>query len=514
MKKIIKSIKLRVISFLATYIRRINSPQKYKTLDFLCQYLGCDVELNEKAEALRDIVITQVCTMSSWYFPKNCICLIYRNPVYKANDNDYKLYASQAIKRGAAVLISDKSYDDYPCIVSNNPFETYARLCRYYRDLSHVSVTVVSGSIGKTTVKNMIGEVYKMKYKLSYTSSNLNTKTVIGFAAQHIPNWAERLLQEIHEGEPNETKYSSEILHPSLFVITPIDKSHYVYFGDEEKIVEEVCSITEYMTKDGAIIVNIDEFSRFDLLKGKKVITISMSNREADFYSENVTVDIDGLSFWVIEKRTRMSNKIVLKNIFALHNVSCALYAYAVGVHEGITPNDIVVGLSHFRPSGVRQNVLKTKDNVLVYADCYNAVGRSMKSAIETASNIPIKGKRIAVIGDVEECGEVSEEMHMEILNYANSSKFDVLYTIGEKMRKALGAIILRDSLENKHFQNIDSLAFELKHIVCSGDLVLFKASHASNLGECIVKVWPDLVKDVEENSGEANNWELNSLLY
>lgn len=513
-KKFIGRIYKTIIYSLSTYIRRKRSPEKYKSLDFLCKYLGNDIQLNDKAKDLRNMVVSQVCTSFSWYFPKNSICLVYINPVYTEAYKNCERYADQAIKKGAAVLLSNKSFDNYPCIVSNNPFETYARLCRYYRDLSSVSVTVVSGSIGKTTIKNMIGEVYKMKYRTHYTSSNLNTKTVIGFAAQHIPHWAERLLQEVHEGEPDETKYSSEILHPSLFVVTPIDKSHYVYFGDEEKMIREVCSITEYMTDEGVVIVNIDDFYRFDLLNGKKIITISLDKNEADYRATSVVLDHDGLHFSIIEKQTGNIYGVRLHNMFALHNVLCALYAFAAGRYENIAPKEIVIGLSRFKPSGVRQNLLKTDDGILVYADCYNAVGRSMKSAIETVSAFPVKGKRYAVLGDIEEGGEISEMMHVEIMRYMNSSKFDVLYTIGDKMEKAISAVKIRQTLKYRHYHDVNSLVDTLKRQIKSGDIVLFKASHASNLSDCILRVWPQFAKEVNINREEAKRWKRNSLFY
>ena len=506
-------LKSKAITVSAECVRRLTHSEKYVSLDVLCRYLGDGVVLNDKAKGLRKTIITQVCTKNSWYIPRNCAFLIYRNPVY--NDDDTETNADLAIERGAAVLITNREYKDYPCMISSNPLETYARLCRFYRELARdLSVIAISGSIGKTTVKNMIVEVCKMKYKSWYTSSNMNTKEVVGFTAQHIPNWAERVIQEIHEGEPNETQFVSEILCPDILAITPIEKSHLLYFGDADKIVEEVCSITKKMRENGRVIVNIDEFNRFDLLNDKTVVSISIIDSTADFYADNIQVDTGGLSFSVHEKSNGDAYSVRLNSIFALHNVSCALYAIAAGRIDGIEKNDIIQGLSHFRQRGVRQNILKAEDGVIIYADCYNAIDRSMKSAIDTASSFNVKGNRIAVLGDIEECGDQSDSIHKDIINYINQSVFDVLYVFGRKMAKAVDSSIIRDSLEHRCFQSLDDLAKAIKKRVSADSLVLFKGSHANNLGDCIIKVWPQFTNEVKYYDKVSRRWKEKSLFY
>ena len=507
-------LKNKTLTIVAKYVRRFRSRDKYVSLEALCEYLGGSVALNDKAKAFRKTIITQVCTKNSWYIPKNCAFLIYRNPVYNNDDTD--LNADYAMKKGAAVLITNRSYKDYPCMVCSNPLEVFARLCRFYRELaSDLSVIAVSGSIGKTTVKNMIAEVCKMKYKAWYTSSNMNTKEVVGFTVQHVPRWAERLIQEIHEGEPNETQFVAEILSPDILAITPIEKSHLQFFGEADKIVEEVCSITKKMRENGRVIINIDEFNRLDLLNGKRIVSISVKNAAADFYADNIQINTDGISFTVHEKSNGDSYLVRLNSVFARHNVSCALYAIAYGRIDGIDKESVIYGLSHFKQRGVRQNFLKAENGVLVYADCYNAIDRSMKSAIDTVTSLSnVKGKRIAVLGDIEECGDQSDLIHSDIINYVNMSDFDVLYVIGGKMAKAVGAATLRASLEYRCFQSLDDLAAALKTIVEAEDLVLFKGSHANNLGDCIVKIWPQFSDEVNYYSGVANEWKLRSLFY
>ena len=305
------------------------------------------------------------------------------------------------------------------------------------------------------------------------------------------------------------------MLSPDIAVITAIDKSHISRFNNPEGITIEVCAITKHMKDDGVVIINIDEFTRFDLLNGKKTITISTVSKEADFHAEDIQVLESGLHFRIIVKESNESYSITLNNIFAKHNVICALYAFAAGFYNHAEPANMVKALSSFKTEGARQNIIKTENDIVIYADCYNAIARSIESAIDAASNIPIKGKRIMVLGDIEEAGDISDTMHQETVELVNKSNFDVLLTLGEKMKKAVVSTTFRDSLYVQHFTSISELSTKIKEIVNNGDLILFKASNASNLSSCIKIVWPKVYEKMFDSFiKEYNNFRRNSLLY
>lgn len=506
MKNLIYKVKTKCILSISPLVRRLTRPEKYMTIQAIPEIVkDAGAELNTKALSIGSSVICEVCTLDyrfeSFYFPRNSACLV--------PDRDI---AKKAISKGAFLLISPENYEEYPCLVSENPVLTYATLCRYYRDLSsNLYVTAVSGSIGKTTVKNMIGEVYKMSFNTTYTRANYNAKTAVGFAVQHIPSNAKMMIQEIHEGNPDETRYISKMLHPDLFVLTPIDKSHFERFGSEQKIKEEICSITEYMKESGAVVVDVDEFNDFNLLGNKRIVSISSSNPSADFSLKGVTVTHEGLNFSVHVRETGSDYSVFLKNIYAQHNAQCALYAFAAGYQVGIEPRLIIRGLQNYKTSGDRQNVFKTNDGVVVYADCYNAVGRSMKSAIVASDGIIISGKRIAVLGDVAEAGATSHETHKSIIQYVNNSAFDYLFTLGSELDKALTASPPRSGLFVRSAKSINELSGLIRETVQPGDLVLFKASHASNLSECIKMVWP---KEYQEKIASVSHQEYDEWFY
>jgi UDP-N-acetylmuramyl pentapeptide synthase len=143
---------------------------------------------------------------------------------------------------------------------------------------------------------------------------------------------------------------------------------------------------------------------------------------------------------------------------------------------------------------------METKpDNVLIYADCYNAIVRSIKSAIDACETIPVTGKRIAILGDIEEGGEFSDNMHKDVIKYVQDSQFDILLTLGNRMKKAISGNLFRDSLYVQSFTSIADLSNKLKEITNSGDLVLLKASRASQLEKCMKIVWPYIYSDLSK---------------
>ncbi len=506
MNTLFDKIRTRIILRVSPLVRKLTRPDKYLTIETISEIVkDTGAELNTRAMSQRYSVISEVCTLDhkyeSFYFPSNHACLV-----------SDRVTAKKAVLKGAKLLISPTDFEEYPCLVSVNPILTYATLCRYYRDLcKDLHVTAVSGSIGKTTVKNMIGEVYKTCRNTTYTRANYNTRMAVGFAIQHIPKKAKMMVQEIHEGNPDETRFISKMLHPDLFVLTPIDKSHFERFGSEQKIKEEICSITEYMTESGTVIVDIDEFKDFSLLGNKRIISISSSGQSADFSLKGVNVSSDGLDFCIHVKAIDADYRVNLHNIYAPHNAQCALYAFAAGYLVGIEPSFIIRGLHNYRTSGDRQNVFRTRDGVLVYADCYNAVGRSMQSAISAAGGIKIPGKHIAVLGDVAEAGSTSFDTHKSIIQYINNSPFDYLIIIGSEFSKVLAQVSTRDGLIVRVSKTIEDLSSIVREIVQPGDLVLFKASHASNLSECIKMVWP---KEYQERIASANHNEYSEWFY
>ena len=455
---------------------------KFLTIKEICNIADIDIsQLNDLAKKALDQKVSGAYRASS-RFIKDCICV----QLYEDGDGIMRWAASN----GAKVCVTSHNIEDVPCIVSENPASVYANICSYYRRRNPIEATTIVGSIGKTTTKKMVEAVYKAQFETFCDAGNDNQIDGVGYFAQHIPNKSEKWVQEVSEDTPGCIKEISKIVMPSINIVTAIDKSHIQEYGDENGILDEIRSIKEGMGEDAVNIVSKDEENTATLFsKEDNVIFVSIKDEQADYYAKDIVIKNDGMHFSITDKKQSRNFAVFLPNVYAEHNAYSALYAFAAGVCAGVSYDNIIKGLSLYKPMGIRQNVYRAK-GMTVYADCYNAVAKSIRSAVEACDAIPVSGKRIAVIGDVEEAGDFSEAVHKEIIEIINNSKFDVLLTFGEKTEQAVKTTEIRSNLEVKSFLDKGKLNSEIRRHIEKDGLILFKASHKSRLDTSISAVF------------------------
>ena len=464
-------------------LKRYFTSRKFYSLEELCD-IGCidKSKLSDTIKSLFDRKITQIAQCGS-RMTSNCLAVQF--------DEDSDEIIRWGCANGAIAAITRNQIDELPCIVVESPEEVYTKLCGYLRDKSEVEVTGVAGSIGKTSTKKMIHSVYSTYFNTFNDPENENQLPCVGYAIQHIPAKTEKQVQELSEDIPGCLDKMMRVIKPKIVAITAIDKSHIEAFGSEWAVYDEVASVLKAMPSDGVAIVNLDDVTIMKYVANCKHKTISMANPNADYYANDIRILTCGLCFNIVEKSSQQTFKVTLNSIYARHNVYSALYAFVAGVLSGVPYDKIIKGLACFKTSGIRQNVYKDIwQNNIIYADCYNAVAKSVKSAIETATEIPIKGKRIAVLGDVEEAGEFSEQTHIDIIQSVNNSTFDVLIAYGDKLSQALSVLPLRSSLFVYRCGDKKEIVALLRQLTQKGDLILFKASRKSALETIIKQVW------------------------
>ena len=474
----------RPIMRFAKVINTLLSRKEYYTASDLLDKVGIDTSLVDREVSKKlGYKVSQICRAGS-RFETQCICV-------QLYDDGY-LAMKWAMDHGALFCITNAKYPGIPCIVVENPTEIYAKLCRLYYKDNKTKVVAVTGSIGKTTTKKMVECVLSENFPTFCDPDNENQIDCVGYMCQHFPRNAIIHVQEISEDSPNHIRYITKILQPEIAIITSIDQSHIEMFGSQEGITEEIFSICEGMTAANKLIINYEDNNARNHPAIPQKITVSIFNPNADFYAGDIKIRKDGIEFDVNSSKDGRLGKLIVKGVYAEHNALNALYAYVAGYLQGMTHAQIQKGILRFRTNGIRQNVIRTK-NSIIYADCYNAVAKSIKAAIDAAEKIPIDGKLVAVIGDVEEAGTYSDQTHNEIMSYINNSNIDLLYAYGEKTCKAAERYknIFRPTLKVYTFEDKKDIINSMKNMLGVGDLVIFKASRKSELETIIKAIWP-----------------------
>lgn len=468
---------------LSYFFKRIFSSRHFYTVEELLALGGIDKKcLGTSIRKLLSRKITQI-SQSGSRMSSNCMVIQFEE------DSDEVI--RWALTNGAIIAITRNQIDNLPCVVVDDPEEVYVKICTYLRNQNDVKITVVAGSIGKTSTKKMVNSVYASHFKTFNDPENENQLPCIGYAIQHIPIGTQHQVQELSEDIPGGLDKMMRILSPRVAIITAIDRSHIESFGSEQAVYDEVASVIKQMPSDSAVIINLDDNVITKYAAKCNVITISMNNVNADYYASDIQMQCNGLSLNIVERSTQKIFPIRLNNIYARHNVYAVLYAFAAGIQTGVPYKKCIRGIENFKMVGIRQNVYNDIwGKNIIYADCYNAVAKSVISAIDTASQIPVSGRRIAVLGDVEEAGDFSIQTHLDIIKCVNESNFDILIAYGEKLSNAIKSTPMRNSLIVLEKTQKSEIVTWLKQSLNKGDLVLFKSSRKSALETIIKGVW------------------------
>lgn len=363
-------------------------------------------------------------------------------------------------------------------VVVENSIDAFADCAKGYRGGRYMPVVAITGSVGKTTTKELCAAILKRRFKTYCTEGNFNSVIGMPMSLMAAGEDCEVAVFEMGMSGFGEIRRMSLAANPTIAMITNIGSSHLEYLGTRENIARAKLEIGEGIIDGGFLLLNADE----PLLDhySDRYNTIYMDN------VSNVRIEKDGthFDFRTVEGMMFDLRIPLIGAHFAINAGFACLAAYFMGVPE----NDIREGLASYVPTGMRMNIYE-KDGVTVLADCYNAAPESMRAALDTLSTIKVDGRRIAVLGDMKELGANCEYMHRSIGYYLAQKKIDVLVTVG-----GLGEVIKEGAMER---DLTDAFAFDsnaaaaeyLKGRLQSGDAVLFKASRSMKFEEIIEAV-------------------------
>lgn len=416
-------------------------------------------------------------------------------------------YIKEALKNGAVAALARESYateeDEYlknkPIIKVKDTFEALRVIGKNARLRFTGNVIGVTGSCGKTTTKEYIYTVLSSKFATFKNDGNKNGQIGVPITLFGLNNSFKTAIIEMGISKPGEMEILANLVNPNIAVITNIGYSHVEYFRSLENIFKEKFKIAKNFNKNSLLILNGNN-SYLNTIKNMnlpfKVLTFGIENKNNDVKAYNIKVNKSTTEFDVIFKDTEYKSLTI--PAIGKHNVIDALAAVLLGIYFKIDEKLIRNSLLTYSPLVGRQQIKKVfvqnssnfKTEVTIIDDCYNANPSSMVAAIDTLKILG-KGKRkIAILADMLEQGEESQNLHKNLGKYVAESGVDVLLAIGpfsefmyelaKKLNKDLDAYYFKETSEE--------VCEVLKNIIKARDILLFKGSLGMGLRSVLEK--------------------------
>jgi UDP-N-acetylmuramoyl-tripeptide--D-alanyl-D-alanine ligase len=393
-------------------------------------------------------------------------------------------FLGEVLRKGAAALMvrhgrAPASPNSASIITVADTRKALGRLAASYRVDFRLPVVAVAGSNGKTTTKDLIASVLKQRFPTLFSEASFNNDIGVPMTLLRLEQTHQAAVLEAGTNHPGELAQLLEMIRPRFGVLTSIGREHLEFFGDLAGVAEEEGWIAESLPPDGKLFINGDNpWSERVAHRARTPVVRAGFGAGNDYRASGARLDHQGSAFAVQAPEAEFSGEYRI-NLLGRHQIQNALYAIALGAELGLRPAEIRRGLAECRPAKMRMQLWEL-NGVQILDDAYNANADSMAAALETFRDLPCKGRRIAVLGDMAELGAHCEAAHEEVGRRAAELGVVQLFAVG-KMAPALARGARGAGLNRLfEFADVEAAAAALKSFVKAGDALLLKASRSS----------------------------------
>nr|WP_086938452.1 UDP-N-acetylmuramoyl-tripeptide--D-alanyl-D-alanine ligase [Thaumasiovibrio occultus] len=410
------------------------------------------VDLAQLATALNamlvgDNVQIKAVSTDTRHIDGDCLFVALKGERFDAHD-----FIAQAEMAGAtALLVSHQVSSTLPQLVVEDTRIALGQLGAYVRQQLNPFTLALTGSCGKTTVKEMTTAILRQSSQVLATAGNFNNDIGAPLTLLRLTQDDKRAVIELGANHIGEIAYTTALVQPDVALINNLGESHLEGFGSLEGVAKAKGEIFEGLSEGGIAIINADsnDLNRWQpMLSDKQVLTFSASSSDADFTATDVTLDAQAIAAFTLH--TPKGAIAVRLSLPGQHNVANALAAAALAQQAGASLDDIAAGL--LMPSEVtgRVDVKTLSPTLTVIDDTYNASVTAMRAAIDLLANYD--SRRILVLGDMKELGKESAHLHQNVAEYAAAKAFDTVLTFGEE------SAIISQLCGGVHFRQKDEL--------------------------------------------------------
>lgn len=393
-------------------------------------------------------------------------------------------FIPDTIKKGALCVVSheDLGDTDYPYILVDATGQALLDIAKLYRDSFDVKVVGITGSVGKTSTKEMIASVLSQKYNVHKTQGNFNNECGLPLTIFEMREDHQVSVLEMGINHFGEMRKLSTTASPDICVITNIGVAHLEFLKTQEGILQEKTQMFQDMKRGGSIILNGDDplLSTLGPVKGAEPVFYGLNQETNDIYADNIiSLGLKGTSCTIHLPEESFTCVVPTPG---MHMVPNALAGASVGYTLGLTPEEIKNGIESLPFIPGRNNIIQTGHMILL-DDCYNANPISMKASLDVL-NMAI-GRKVAVLGDMGELGDNQAELHRTVGRYAADLGIDLVCAIGE-LSKEIAAGAKAGGAKALWFETKADFLAQAESILSDGDNVLIKASHGMEFPEIV----------------------------
>lgn len=401
---------------------------------------------------------------------------------------DAHKFIAQVLDNGAAgVFMShgDVTDPDKVHILVDDTVKAMGRLAAWYRRMFDMPIIGITGSVGKTSTKEMINAALETGFRTMKTAGNQNSQIGVPLTLFRMEQGQEMAVIEMGISEYGEMDNLVRFVEPDVAVVTNIGEAHLAQFGKMENTMKEKLKITSHFTEKNRVFLNGDDpLLRQAAASMKCPVVLFGTEPGCDYRAENIHIEDGKNCFTLIYPEGR--EEVVIRQL-GHHNVLNALVAIAVAKHFGIEPSKAKEGLSKYEGLPMRQQINHLSHGIKVIDDTYNASPASVKSGINVLHQLDNPGRKITVLADILELGDMSWQRHYDLGMEVAESGIDMVVTVGQEMKALAKAIV--DSgkgIPVCSFDSNDAASQWLIGNIQDGDAVLVKGSRGMHEEEVV----------------------------
>ncbi|NOZ00537.1 MAG: UDP-N-acetylmuramoyl-tripeptide--D-alanyl-D-alanine ligase, partial [Deltaproteobacteria bacterium] len=421
-----------------------------------------------------------------------------------------------AVEKGATGLIvgSDRTADalfaarkapDRVFVVAvDDTTKALTAMASAWVEVMSPAILAITGSVGKSTTKDLVAAVCATRYTVHSTPGNLNNLLGLSLTCLKLLPRHEVLVVEMGTSGEGEIAQLCRIAPPRLGVVTMVDAAHIEGFGSLDGVARAKAELVAALPPDGCLVINADDPRVAAMGKGVRARVWSYGQKgETDVRIRKAEIGVDGRTGATFEVGGQTVHARL--QLVGAHQAYNAAAAIAVGAALGIDPGTCCNAMARVGPGSHRMHLVGT-GAIRVIDDCYNASPRTVRAALSTLKEMVATGRRVAVLGDMLELGSLNDQAHIEVGRWTASMGVDVLIAVGRNASLMVKAAIKAGIKPSAAFEAPDALAAAdvALAIVEAGDLVLVKGSRGVGLENVVRRLVKDGSTDVE-SSGEGN---------